>query len=58
MTFENVVGLHDIEIDGEQQGEDFEGAGVTRTFTFDSPGEYRITCGYHPDMLAMVFVTE
>ena len=58
VTFENVVGLHDIEIDGEQQGEDFEGAGVTRTFTFDSPGEYRITCGYHPDMLAVVFVTE
>ena len=58
VTFENVVGLHDIEIDGEQQGEDFEGAGATRTFTFDSPGEYRITCGYHPDMLAVVFVTE
>ena len=58
VTFENVVGLHNIEIDGERQGEDFEGAGVTRTFTFDSPGEYRITCGYHPDMLAVVFVTE
>ena len=29
-----------------------------RTFTFDSPGEYRITCSYHPDMLAVLFVTE
>ncbi len=58
VTFENVVGLHNIEIDGAQQGEDFEGAGATRTFTFDSPGEYRITCSYHPDMLAVVFVTE
>ena len=58
VTFENVVGLHNIEIDGVQQGEDFEGVGVTRTFTFDTPGEYRITCSYHPDMLAVVFVTE
>ncbi len=58
VTFENVVGLHNIEIDGEQQGDDFEGVGVTRTFTFDTPGEYRITCSYHPDMLAVVFVTE
>ncbi len=58
VTFENVVGLHNIEIDGVQQGEDFEGVGETRTFTFDVPGEYRITCSYHPDMLAVVFVTE
>ena len=58
VTFENVVGLHNIEIDGEQQGDDFEGVGETRTFTFDAPGEYRITCSYHPDMLAVVFVTE
>ena len=58
VTFENVVGLHNIEIDGVQQGDDFEGVGVTRTFTFDAPGEYRITCSYHPDMLAVVFVTE
>ena len=58
VTFENVVGLHNIEIDGQQQGEDFEGVGVTRTITFDAPGEYRITCSYHPDMLAVVFVTE
>ncbi|MDE2935114.1 MAG: LysM peptidoglycan-binding domain-containing protein [Chloroflexota bacterium] len=58
VTFENVVGLHNIEIDGQQQGDDFEGVGVTRTFTFDAPGEYRITCSYHPDMLAVVFVTE
>ena len=58
VTFENVVGLHNIEIDGVQQGEDFEGVGVTREFTFDTPGEYRITCSYHPDMLTVVFVTE
>ncbi len=58
VTFENVVGLHNIEIDGQQQGDDFEGVGVTRTFTFDTPGEYRITCSYHPDMLTVVFVTE
>lgn len=58
VTFENVVGLHNIEVDGQQQGEDFEGVGAIRTFTFDAPGEYRITCSYHPDMLAVVFVTE
>ena len=58
VTFENVVGLHTVTIDGRQEGDDLEQAGETRTFTFDSPGEYRITCDYHPDMLAVVFVTE
>ena len=58
VTFENVVGLHTITIDGEQEGADFEQAGETRTITFDAPGEYRITCDYHPDMLTVVFVTE
>ncbi len=58
VTFENVVGLHTITIDGEPQGADFEQAGETRTITFDAPGEYRITCDYHPDMLTVVFVTE
>ena len=58
VTFENVVGLHTITIDGQQEGADFEQAGETRTITFDAPGEYRITCDYHPDMLTVVFVTE
>ncbi len=58
VTFENVVGLHTITIDGQQEGADLEQSGETRTFTFSSPGEYRITCDYHPDMLAVVFVTE
>ena len=58
ITFENVEGLHTVTIDGEQQGEDFEQPGVTRTITFDAPGEYRITCDYHADMLAVVFVEE
>ncbi len=58
ITFENVEGLHTVTIDGEQQGEDLEQAGVTRTITFDAPGEYQITCDYHPAMLAVVFVEE
>ena len=58
IVIENVEGLHTVTIDGKQQGEDFEEPGTTRTITFDSPGEYRITCDYHPDMLAVVFVTE
>ena len=58
VTFENVVGLHTVTVDGDQLGEDFESPGAIRTFTFESPGEYQITCDYHPDMLAVVFVTE
>ncbi len=58
VEFENVEGLHTVTIDGEQVGEDLEQAGTVRTFTFDAPGEFRITCDYHADMLAVVFVVE
>lgn len=58
VTFENVEGLHTITVDGEKRGEDLEQAGTVRTIAFDAPGEYRITCDYHADMLAVVFVVE
>ena len=58
VAFENVEGLHTITIDGEQRGDDLEQAGTVRTIVFDAPGEYRITCDYHADMIAVVFVVE
>ena len=55
IVFDDVEGLHTITIDGAQQGEDIN-VGDTRTITFDEPGEFIITCQYHPAMLAVVFV--
>lgn len=56
VAFENVEGLHTITIDGEKRGDDLEQAGTVRAIVFDAPGEYRITCDYHADMIAVVFV--
>ena len=55
IVFDNLEGLHTITIDGEKQGEDIL-QGETRSITFSQPGEFTITCDYHPDMLAKVFV--
>ncbi len=55
IVFDNLDGVHAINIDGEKQGEDIV-VGETRSISFDDPGEFRITCSYHPDMLAVVFV--
>jgi plastocyanin len=53
--FSAAVGLHTITINGEKQGADFK-AGDTRQITFNTTGEFKITCDYHPDMFATVFV--
>jgi plastocyanin len=57
VPFAGDVGLHTITINGEKDNGDLM-QGDTRTITFDEPGEYTITCDYHPDMLAVLFVGE
>lgn len=56
VTFENVVGLHTITINGEKQGDDLGPDPVIRTVTFDTTGEFVITCDYHPDMYGIIWV--
>lgn len=55
IPFESVVGLHTITLNGTKDGGDLK-QGDKRTITFDKEGEFKITCDYHPDMLAWVFV--
>lgn len=57
VTFTSIVGLHNIVFNGEVQGDDLR-QGDTREIVFDTPGQYTITCDYHPPMLATVFVAE
>lgn len=56
ITFENVVGLHTITVNGEKDDGDFGPRVETRTLTFEEPGEYYFTCDYHPDMKGWVFL--
>jgi LysM repeat protein/plastocyanin/mono/diheme cytochrome c family protein len=58
VVFENVAGLHTITINGTTEGDDIGPAAETREFTFSEPGEFQITCEYHPAMIAWVFVEE
>lgn len=58
VTFENVAGFHTITINGTKEGEDIGPQPETREVTFSEPGEFKITCDYHPAMLAWVFVEE
>ncbi|MGE5596290.1 MAG: LysM peptidoglycan-binding domain-containing protein [Hyphomicrobiales bacterium] len=55
INFVNKTGLHTIDVNGEKQGDDFT-QGQTREVSFPTAGEYKITCEYHPAMLATVFV--
>ena len=56
IEFTNVVGLHTISINGKKDGADFK-SGEKRTITFgESGGPFKITCDYHPDMKAFVYV--
>lgn len=55
IPFESVVGLHTITINGAKDDGDLK-QGDKRTITFDTEGEFLITCDYHPDMIAWVFV--
>lgn len=55
VLFVSVQGLHNIVLNGEVQGDDIN-TGDERTITFDTPGEYEVTCDYHPDMWGYIFV--
>lgn len=57
ITFTSVVGLHNIVFNGEVQGPDIR-QGDTRQITMNTPGEYKVTCDYHPPMLAYIWVEQ
>ena len=55
VRFASVSGLHNITINTETQGADIN-TGDTRTLTFDTAGEFELTCTYHPQMKGVIFV--
>jgi LysM repeat protein/plastocyanin/mono/diheme cytochrome c family protein len=55
IKFTNNLGLHTINLNGKQDGDLFK-QGDTRTITFKTPGQFKITCSFHPDMLAFITV--
>ncbi|MEP7215334.1 MAG: LysM peptidoglycan-binding domain-containing protein, partial [Anaerolineaceae bacterium] len=55
IPFSSVAGLHSITINGKKDGDDLK-QGASRSVTFSTTGQFKITCDYHPDMLAYVFV--
>jgi len=55
VTFNDKEGLHTITVNGKQDGDNFK-QGETRTIKFNDAGQFKITCDFHPAMLADVFV--
>ena len=55
IAFENATGLHTITLNGQKDGDDFK-QGDKRTITFNTAGDFKLTCTYHPDMLGWIFV--
>jgi len=55
VKFVNQVGIHTITVNGTKDGGDLKGTD-TRTLTFNNAGTFKITCDYHPAMLATIFV--
>ncbi len=55
VTFTSIVGLHNIVFNGTAQGPDLR-QGDTRQITMNTPGEFKVTCDYHPAMLAYIWV--
>ena len=55
VRFVSAVGLHNIVFNGDVQVDPFTAPAET-TFTFNTPGEYNITCDYHPAMHAWIWV--
>jgi plastocyanin len=49
--------IHRIDVNGEDVTGNM-GRGDVVVFTFDAPGEYELTCPYHPQMRATVTVVE
>lgn len=55
IPFLSVQGLHTVTINGEQEGDDIN-TGQRIEVTFSEAGQFKITCDYHPDMIAWIFV--
>ncbi len=55
VKFVNQVGIHTITVNGTKDGADLKGTD-TRTLTFNNVGTFKITCDFHPAMLATIFV--
>lgn len=55
VVFRMVAGLHTITNNGTKDGDDLR-PGQSRTLTFPTAGQFKMTCDYHPDMLANIFV--
>jgi LysM repeat protein len=55
IDFTNTLGLHTVTLNGKKDDGDFK-QGDKRTIAFNDTGTFKITCDYHPDMLAWVFV--
>lgn len=56
VRFVNEEGLHTVTLNGNKVAEDVSAPGDTRTYVFDNTGDYKLTCDYHPAMLAWIFV--
>ena len=55
ISFASIVGLHTVTVNGQKDDGDLT-QGSSRTLTFNDPGEFTITCDYHPPMKATIFV--
>jgi LysM repeat protein len=55
VAFSSVAGLHTITINGKKDGDNLA-QGTNRQITFNTAGEFKITCDFHADMKADVFV--
>ena len=55
VAFSSIAGLHTITINGKLDGANLT-AGTNRSITFATAGQFKITCDFHSDMLAYVFV--
>lgn len=56
VRFVNESGLHTVTANGEKIAPDVSAPGDTRTYVFANSGDFKITCDYHPAMLAWIFV--
>lgn len=55
VAFSSAAGLHTITLNGKKDGDNLK-QGDNRSITFNDAGTFKITCDFHPDMLANVFV--
>jgi len=56
VRFVNEAGLHTVTVNGNKVAADIAAPGDTRTYVFENTGDFKLTCDYHPAMLAWIFV--